>query len=113
MKRSPTVVYIVGWGRSGSTLIGNLLNEVDGITHLGEVRRLWETVEAPVPGDECCGCGDHIAKCQIWGAVLPEVLGRTPLEAAARSQRAYQHRHFRLRHTWYWLRHGRAGLVAS
>ena len=31
------VLFIAGWGRSGSTLVGNVLGSVDGLVHLGEL----------------------------------------------------------------------------
>lgn len=38
---TPTVLYISGWCRNGSTLIGNLLNEIEGYFHTGELHYLW------------------------------------------------------------------------
>ena len=43
------VLYVAGAGRSGSTVLANLLGEVPGFVSVGEVRFLWErglTVEA-------------------------------------------------------------------
>ena len=36
------VLYILGWGRSGSTVLGNILGEVDGFFCAGELHYLWE-----------------------------------------------------------------------
>ena len=34
---SLTVLYITGWCRSGSTVLGNVLAEVPGVVHVGEL----------------------------------------------------------------------------
>ena len=36
-----TVLYVSGWCRSGSTVLGNVLAEVPGFFHAGELRYLW------------------------------------------------------------------------
>ena len=36
------VLYIGGWGRSGSTLLDRVLGQVPGVVSLGEVRELWQ-----------------------------------------------------------------------
>ncbi len=67
----PRVVYIVGEGRSGSTLLGDLLGQVEGFFHAGEVDHLWtslETGRSLIP----CSCGDAASDCAIWS----EVIGR-------------------------------------
>jgi hypothetical protein len=42
MIRPVKVLSINGWCRNGSTIIGNLLNEVDGFFHVGELHFLWK-----------------------------------------------------------------------
>lgn len=36
------VLYIVGSGRSGSTIIGNILGRIEGFSHVGELRYIWD-----------------------------------------------------------------------
>jgi hypothetical protein len=36
-----TVLYIAGLGRSGSTLIGTMLHNVNGFACLGELQLVW------------------------------------------------------------------------
>ena len=36
-----TVLCITGWCRNGSTIIGNILGEVPGCFHVGELHFLW------------------------------------------------------------------------
>ena len=37
-----TVLCVTGWCRNGSTIIGNVLNEVPGFFHVGELHFLWK-----------------------------------------------------------------------
>lgn len=71
------LLYIAAWSRSGSTILGNLLAECNGVTHAGELRNLWER---GVLKDWLCGCGEPFSRCQTWQAILARAhRGRTPL----------------------------------
>lgn len=68
----PTVVYIAGAGRSGSTLLERLLGAVPGVATLGEV------VHLPARGlveGERCACGQPLSHCPFWGPVGEEAFG--------------------------------------
>ncbi|WP_114424443.1 sulfotransferase [Nocardioides houyundeii] len=62
----PLVLYIAGWGRSGSTLAERLLAEIDGVTLLGEVVHLWER---GVREDQLCACQRPFHQCPFWSEV--------------------------------------------
>jgi Sulfotransferase family len=66
------VLYIGGWGRSGSTLVDRVLGQVPGVASLGEVRELWSRgwVE-----NRPCGCGKPFADCPFWTAVGERAFG--------------------------------------
>lgn len=66
------VVYVGGTGRSGSTVLANVLGEVPGLVSVGEVRFLWER---GILQDRLCGCGDHFSDCPFWSKVLDRTLG--------------------------------------
>lgn len=61
------VLYIAGTGRSGSTLLANVLGSTDGLFAAGEIRYLWE--RGLVRGGPC-GCGQPVPDCSLWDAVL-------------------------------------------
>ncbi len=66
------VLYVGGYGRSGSTLVGRVLGEPEGAICVGETRYLWtrglqDNVE--------CGCGEPFRACPFWGAVGEEAFG--------------------------------------
>lgn len=62
----PTVLYIGGWGRSGSTLLECVLAQLDGTVALGEVVHLWER---GLGRDERCACGEPFSGCAFWTEV--------------------------------------------
>jgi Sulfotransferase family len=65
-------VYIAGWGRSGSTILGNILGQLDGFAHAGEVRGIWHQLPQE---SATCGCGARIRECPFWREVLREAFG--------------------------------------
>jgi hypothetical protein len=87
------VLYIAGWGRSGTTLLDNLLGQVDGFVSTGEVHQLWQ--RGLVQG-RSCGCGLRVVECPFWLRVFEEGfggLGAVDAEAVMRSQREVHTRH--------------------
>jgi Sulfotransferase family len=68
----PLVLYIAGWGRSGSTLAERLLAEVEGVTLLGEVTHLWER---GVRQNQLCACELPFHECPFWSAVGQRAFG--------------------------------------
>jgi hypothetical protein len=61
-----TVVYLGGFGRSGSTLVERLLGAADGWVNVGELVDLARSVG---PADELCGCGVRFSRCPLWTQV--------------------------------------------
>jgi len=72
------VLYILGWGRSGSTVLGNILGEIDGFFSAGELHYLWE--RSLVEG-RACGCGRDVRTCEVWSEVLARIGVGTSVDA--------------------------------
>jgi hypothetical protein len=66
------VLSVVGAGRSGTTILGSILNEVDGFATAGELRWLWER---GVVAERPCGCGAPPHRCPVWSQVINDTLG--------------------------------------
>ena len=84
LPRGPVkVLFIVGSGRSGSTLLDILLGQADGVFSTGELHSLWS--ESILDGRRC-GCGDPVVECSIWREVLERSLpdGAVPYQDEAR-----------------------------
>lgn len=66
------VLYIVGVGRSGSTLLERMLGTVPGSVNAGELNALFSRVAKQ---DQRCGCGRPFSACDFWQAVGEEAFG--------------------------------------
>jgi hypothetical protein len=66
------VVYIAGWGRSGSTLIGSILGQIPGYFAAGELRYIWDR---GLLENWRCGCGEPFRTCPVWSAIMRQTSG--------------------------------------
>ncbi len=66
------LLYICGYSRSGSTLLSNILDQIDGFFNAGELMYIWNRIKSP---NGICGCGSHICNCHVWGGILNEAFG--------------------------------------
>lgn len=64
------VLFVAGSGRSGSTLVTNVLGQAEGVLAAGELRYLWQRGAID---DRLCGCGQSFAACPVWTRVMKEV----------------------------------------
>jgi len=58
------VLYIIGNGRSGSTLIDAIVGNHDDIFSTGELKKLWRQYEF-----QYCSCGEERQNCPFWKSV--------------------------------------------
>ncbi|WP_152185017.1 glycosyltransferase family 2 protein [Segeticoccus rhizosphaerae] len=68
----PSVVYLAGASRSGSTLLERVLGSVPGFVNVGELIDIPRRVAR---GDERCGCGEHFSECPFWVSVGERAFG--------------------------------------
>ncbi|GIF12980.1 sulfotransferase [Actinoplanes teichomyceticus] len=66
------VLYIAGWGRSGTTIVDNILNSYDGVFSTGELVYLWS--RGLIEGRKC-GCGRMFPRCALWADILDVAFG--------------------------------------
>jgi hypothetical protein len=100
------VLYIAGSSRCGSTILGNILGELDGFFNGGEIRFLWSRA---LQGRRC-GCQRPVDECPVWKSVLPsEGRDRLAIRALDETQRAV----LRLHHTPGLLRRSPKWLLRS
>jgi hypothetical protein len=88
------VLYIAGTGRSGSTILGNVLNRLDGFFSVGEFYAVWSRV---LLNEGLCSCGVPYAECEVWGTVLNKAFGGTA-RVDARAMERVQEASTRLRY---------------
>jgi Sulfotransferase family len=66
------ILYIGGTGRTGSTLIENILGQLDGVFNGGELAFLWRY---GVCQGGRCSCGKRLVECQVWRAIFDDAYG--------------------------------------
>jgi hypothetical protein len=81
---APKVLFIVGFPRSGSTLLGRLLHEIEGVFFAGELAHLWSLVARR--SQILCGCGERLLECPRWREIL-ERCAAPPVEDVLDLQR--------------------------
>jgi len=62
MNRKINIIYLLGAGRSGTTLLATLLNNHDDIETLGEMHQFIEHLDE----DKNCSCGQKLRSCSRW-----------------------------------------------
>ena len=68
------VLYIAGAGRSGSTIIGDILGSIDSFFHTGELYSVWDVT---MQRDLFCGCGKPLNECEVWRPILEDVFPKS------------------------------------
>jgi hypothetical protein len=66
------IIYIAGYGRSGSTLLGQMLGQLPGAVFVGELREIWGR---GLIANEPCGCRRELRDCEFWNAVMEHAFG--------------------------------------
>jgi hypothetical protein len=64
--QAPEVLYLGGFGRSGSTLLERSVGELGDACAVGELVHLWERGLA---NNELCSCGRPFRECPFWTEV--------------------------------------------
>lgn len=88
------ILYIAGWGRSGSTILDTALGQVDGLVSVGELKFIWRR---GLLENRRCGCGRPLRECPFWSEAFQAAYGKVPDDEFA----TYMDRHsakFRTRH---------------
>jgi Sulfotransferase family len=69
LKERIGVIFIGGYGRSGSTLLDRVLGQEEGFFSAGELHHVWERGFLQ---NELCGCGEPFRDCAFWSNVTEE-----------------------------------------
>jgi hypothetical protein len=87
------VLFIAGSGRSGTTLLNNILGQLPYVFAAGELRELWHR---GVIKNRQCGCGTPFHACPTWNAILQRAFGELDLDHAQAMSRRIES--FRIAH---------------
>src|ERR1700733_13128727 len=95
------VLYIVGFTRSGTTILANVLGELEGFFSAGEMQHHFWRVG--VRKNWTCGCGQRFGECEPWSAVLKAGFDAERAGLDGDAMLALQERVLRTRYTWRYL----------
>lgn len=86
--QAPSVIYVAGYGRSGSTLLDVLLDAQPNVLGAGELTHLFRLAAE----GKACSCGHPYLDCPVWGPAVRTTLRPTTagLSAAAVLTRAVE-----------------------
>lgn len=68
-KQKINTVYLLGAGRSGTTLLATILNNHANIFTIGEMHQFLDYVL----DDKDCSCGENLSNCLFWSPILKEL----------------------------------------
>ncbi len=109
-ERAVPVLFIAGFGRSGSTLLDRLLGSSSKFHSGGELVRVWDQGLAV---DPLCSCGVRFSDCPFWRAVGSNSFSSLRIHEVDTIVQ-YLHNALRARNIWRFLsRRTRSGLVSS
>ena len=63
---TPRVLYIGGEGRSGTTLLDQVLGQLPDVAGVGELFLVWQH---GIVDNDRCGCGEPFDECPVWTEV--------------------------------------------
>lgn len=63
------LIYLLGAGRSGTTMLATILNTHSKIQTIGEMHQFLDYVLE----DKDCSCGEILSKCPFWGTILKDL----------------------------------------
>ncbi|HSK96965.1 MAG TPA: hypothetical protein VK891_10145 [Euzebyales bacterium] len=75
------VLFIAGGGRTGSTILHNVIGQLDGFAAVGELRYIWGRAALK---NQSCGCGVPFSDCGFWNEVLTRAFGGLERDEARR-----------------------------
>lgn len=85
------LIYLLGAGRSGTTLLATVLNAQKGITTLGEMHQLYDHVAK----NKTCACGEVLSECSFWSGII-ETTGRSGKLQEKRAEAKQMEKHSRI-----------------
>ncbi|MBK1669472.1 hypothetical protein CKO28_15645 [Rhodovibrio sodomensis] len=106
MTSDPKVIYIVGAGRSGSTVLDTILGNHRDVESFGELTNAPRAWDNP---DEYCACGVQAESCPFWRKVRRVWASKRPAELTEHDWRDLRDRYERLRGLANLLREGARG----
>lgn len=90
----PVVIYIIGAGNSGTTLLSMVLGAHPQMVSVGELSQL----DRYCAFDSLCTCGEPVSRCSFWTRINDDSKSRFPLNPTSSLSQLLLHRGSILRH---------------
>jgi len=74
---SKKLIYIVGYPRSGSTILQSILNEMPNAVAVGEIKTI---INYNVLKNKPCSCGEEVSNCSYWHPIIEQLKSHYSLE---------------------------------
>ncbi len=103
MNNHVKVLYIAGWGRSGSTLLDNILGQLDGFFPAGELADIWQ---AGFIENNSCGCSSTLRDCPVWKTIVQKAFGGFDAIDPLRMNRIFRDETRTIRMPYFFLTYG-------
>jgi hypothetical protein len=71
------VIYIIGSGRSGSTVLGSVLGAYPDIVNTGEIYNFKHFFDSAAERNRKCSCGEELQECGFWKRVKDYIYEKT------------------------------------
>ncbi len=65
------VIYLMGMARSGGTIVGKILGQLENATFVGELRHL---IKRGYKENSECSCGSKFNQCNYWNKIFKDTL---------------------------------------
>src|ERR1035438_1944876 len=75
---SPHVLYLAGIPRTGSTVLGQMLDRLPSAIFVGELSLFWRRFA----NRELCSCGQALPDCRFWASIISKGFGELKAEDA-------------------------------
>ena len=67
--KKKNILYLLGSGRSGTTLLATILNSTNNISTTGELHQFYTYLQ----NNETCSCGTIVCNCDFWSLVVNDM----------------------------------------
>ena len=72
VKNQQRIIYIVGLGGSGTTLVSLLLSQMKDVLSLGEIEASVRAITQEQAHTDQCTCGQVMVDCSFWGPIMKQ-----------------------------------------
>jgi hypothetical protein len=85
--KTKKIVYIAGYGRSGSTLLERILSSNQKMFGVGELFHLLRLINGK---NNFCSCGNEIHQCDFWSKIIAKINAEYDIEQTKQDRKFFE-----------------------